>query len=61
MDNLYLGELGSIDVSEVNQFLFEPLTEAQWESTKGELIGRLHNFIDELVQNIAYDIQAEDR
>jgi hypothetical protein len=61
MDSLYLGELGSIDVSEVNKFLSEPLSEAQWESTKGELIGRLHNFIDELVQNIAYDIQSEDR
>ena len=59
--DIYLGELGSITKEYVESFLFEKLSDAQWESTQNEIIGRLHNFIDELVPNIAYDIQAEDR
>ena len=59
--DIYLGELGSITKEYVESFLFEKLSDDQWASTKDEIIGRLHNFVDELVPNIAYDIQAEDR
>jgi len=45
-----------------NQFesvLGEKITEERWAEIQNDIVGRVDNFLDELLETIAQDVQAE--
>jgi hypothetical protein len=45
-----------------NQFesvLGEKITEVRWAEIQNDIVGRMENFLDELLEELAQDVQAE--
>lgn len=45
-----------------NQFesvLGEKITEEQWAEIQNDIVGRMDNFLDQLLEELAQDVQAE--
>ena len=39
--------------------LGETITDERWESVQNDIVGRMDNFLDQLLETIAQDVQAE--